>query len=577
MDTPERRLESLARHYDRDIRQNTLRIPCPAHGGDHDNCALWPDPAKMRIGAVCYSEKCHYDTIADAVLAQTNVSLRSGLWNHRVNRKFAYADGRTVYRQDLHNGDYVSKRIRQDVGATPDNAPLYVCKPDGAPMHPAVIMVEGEGVAERLASLGYWAATWRGGAHSAGKANYSGIAGRSVILWPDDNLAGHDGMRATSDAIGEAQIAVAVLWAVPQDYTGDTGLDPDDYPPDAIGDILAAAVYSPPRFGAEPKPRAALVMINPYSLLALPDPQWLLPDILPMTGLTLLHGAPKSGKSTFVGGIIKAVSLGTWFLNPAWGDLPQLYSWLFTEMSPLALKMQMRHLDDVTDTGMRKAMLKGQQPQFGGYDAFAEVVYQAYYQAWQEGQSPGIIVYDTLSDWWGAEHDSNDYHAVLRAVEPLRQLADQLEGCASIAIHHSSKSGRSSNVGRVLGSQMLAGKADMVIGYSAMDSNPMNREILIDGRFSAPDAPNRYFCQLQMPGGIFGIAGDGETNDEITDAVLIAIQSGAVRHGEILEHLKAEQGILITRSKLSRVLTTMRDKAVIQGEGPASRKVYSIP
>ena len=161
--TPTERLDTLAAYFGRRIA-GELRIPCPAHKGTDDNLVLWPDAPKHRIGARCYSNGCDYKAIAEAIESEAQVSIGSGLTSD-VRRTFDYPDGNKVHRVDHHNGDYAGKDITQTKGARAQGAPLYLSKPDGLLEDPRIIIVEGEAAVDRLASLGYWAATWRRTVH----------------------------------------------------------------------------------------------------------------------------------------------------------------------------------------------------------------------------------------------------------------------------------------------------------------------------------------------------------------------------------------------------------------------------
>lgn len=74
-------------------------------------------------------------------------------------------------------------------GHPPEGKPLYrlhelVARPDEP-----VFLVEGEWCADKLAALGLQATT-TGGADSAAKADWRPLAGRVVVIWPDNDESG---------------------------------------------------------------------------------------------------------------------------------------------------------------------------------------------------------------------------------------------------------------------------------------------------------------------------------------------------------------------------------------------------
>ena len=255
--SPEARMDQLATHFNRRLnREQELRVPCPAHRGEHDNLALWADPAKHRISAHCFSHGCDYKAIAQAIEEEAGVKLGSGL-TRNVKRIFPYTDGNTVTRTDKHTGDYAGKRMKQTTGSTAEGAPLYVGKPAGDPKTLTMVFVEGEGDVDRLASLGYRAITWRGGALALRNStpDLSILKGYDYpcALWPDDNQVGIQAMMRMGQLL--QGIARSIVWAMPADYTGDTGLDTGDYDSVAIAEVLAAATpYEPKPEPEEPPP-----------------------------------------------------------------------------------------------------------------------------------------------------------------------------------------------------------------------------------------------------------------------------------------------------------------------------------
>jgi hypothetical protein len=66
-----------------------------------------------------------------------------------------------------------------------------------------VLVVEGEKTADAAQKLlpGYHVLTWGGGAGNVGKTNWEALAGRDVVIWPDNDPGGHKAAGALYDII----------------------------------------------------------------------------------------------------------------------------------------------------------------------------------------------------------------------------------------------------------------------------------------------------------------------------------------------------------------------------------------
>lgn len=76
-----------------------------------------------------------------------------------------------------------------------------------------VYLVEGELCADCLESVGILAVTWPNGAQSVGKVDWSALAGRDVVLWPDNDAPGLEAMqsiRGTLERLGAVVLVVDV-------------------------------------------------------------------------------------------------------------------------------------------------------------------------------------------------------------------------------------------------------------------------------------------------------------------------------------------------------------------------------
>lgn len=230
------RLGIIAGHYGRSIgRDGRIRIPCPAHGGEHDSLSLWA--GEDGIGAKCFSRECPFGEIATAIEQATGVSFRAnrksrrGAENRHVDHVWEYEhpDGRRkkVYRQDS------PKRIWQEAGKLDGFHVLLLNYRPGQP----VVLVEGEKAAEAIAAAGLTGCSYIGGSKNAGKADYGKLAGEDVVVWPDRDKPGR---MAAVVCIEKCDGAGANVRLVPQQYWD--GADAADCSQDEIHRAIADAV-----------------------------------------------------------------------------------------------------------------------------------------------------------------------------------------------------------------------------------------------------------------------------------------------------------------------------------------------
>ena len=109
-----------------------------------------------------------------------------------------------------------------------------------------VLVVEGEKAADAAALLfpDYVVVAWQGGSKAVGKADWSVLSGRAVILWPDNDKSGIGAMADVSEALREVGAARVAVVRVPGGWP--EGWDLADPPPegadaDTLRGMLAGA------------------------------------------------------------------------------------------------------------------------------------------------------------------------------------------------------------------------------------------------------------------------------------------------------------------------------------------------
>ncbi len=204
-----------------------------------------------------------------------------------------------------------------------------------------VYVAEGEKAADALVALGLVGVTSALGARSAKRTDWSPLAGREVVIVPDNDAAGQKYASEVADILdrlaGSPVVKVVHLPNLPK--AGDAvefieARHADGYDDAAIREEieqLAEATKGVDRTG----PTAKLVRISDV----VPSPlQFLWPGRIPLGKLTILAGDPGLGKSFVTLDIAARVSTGT-----SWPDSPR-------DSNPRGDVVLLSAEDDIADT-----------------------------------------------------------------------------------------------------------------------------------------------------------------------------------------------------------------------------------
>ncbi|MGD0090050.1 MAG: DnaB-like helicase C-terminal domain-containing protein [Planctomycetota bacterium] len=134
----------------------------------------------------------------------------------RCTRRDAYngLDGlpvMVVFRLDLDSeGEKTFKPVHRNgtgwqLGDPPGKLPLFHLDKLALDSAAPVAVVEGEKKAEALDALGILATTSAHGAKSAGKTDWTPLAGRAVVIWPDRDPPGRDYARYVQGVLADLQ------------------------------------------------------------------------------------------------------------------------------------------------------------------------------------------------------------------------------------------------------------------------------------------------------------------------------------------------------------------------------------
>ena len=268
-------LDSVVQRYGgrRDGPHSSL-VPCPAHrssSADGDlHLTVTGDGALL---AHCFSQECSFDDIlsalrADGLLAPaghaggaatgTGTAAAAGGGGGRDQERYLVAVYRRsdsgalkrAYRRDWRPGEppcsfrectstVVHKHCWQSRGAA-SGWLLLLWEPGSVSPDSAgpVVICEGEKAAAAVTRSGLIGASYVSGAKAAGRADYSPVSGREVVVWPDADSAGHRAGRTAalrSLEAGAASVRMVDVSADPQ------GADAADFPPETVAERVAAA------------------------------------------------------------------------------------------------------------------------------------------------------------------------------------------------------------------------------------------------------------------------------------------------------------------------------------------------
>jgi hypothetical protein len=138
-----------------------------------------------------------------------------------------------------------------------DNRPLYGLPELLARLDAAVIVTEGEKAADAARRLfpKYVAVSPMNGARSPHKSEWTQVAGRKVIIWPDHDETGLSFSRACAKLAYDAGAAVIAVVAIPREWP--EGWDLADMPPDGVSTgSLTALLDSAQSWDLSPGPRS---------------------------------------------------------------------------------------------------------------------------------------------------------------------------------------------------------------------------------------------------------------------------------------------------------------------------------
>ena len=286
-------------------------------------------------------------------------------------------------------------------------------------------------------------------------------------------------------------------------------------------------------------------MATGAELLAM-DPEetrWIIEELIPAAGLTVLAGSPFDGKSTWSRDLSASVAAGRRFLDMATERGRVLHVAL--QDKPGALQRWFRALDLPADDS---ALVVWRWKAAGKpVDTLREAI---------QAQEASLVVVDTLARFTAGK-DVLRYSEIEPALHAFHELAHDM-GVAILMIHHTRKPGRDGPedaVESVLGSQAIAGVADSLLTLRRLDDS----QRVLEARHR--DAPDLEPTVLHMDAaGRFTLGGSVE--DAAQDAACEAVLAALATHGE----LSASELREAAKGLRHAAVTAARDSLVVRGE-----------
>ena len=303
-------------------------------------------------------------------------------------------------------------------------------------------------------------------------------------------------------------------------------------------------------------------------ILDLPDAKWVVPGLLADGSVNLLYGPPKSGKTLFLLGILKAASDGGDLLGL---DIPPMHTWLYSEQSEYGIRPQFKMLNFSRQADMRLA-LKRHNMNHETTEQFADMIRAEYINA---NPRPSIVVIDTMASFLAIE-DSNDYSAVQRGMTPLVQCAQDIgsmDGTATLLTHHDRKStGNGSDA--VLGSRAIAAAVDTLLKLTILKTEG-RRRLSIQSRFGIGELGERVDIALHLPQGEYRLANDAA---ERGDSILDAVAAGASKRKDIIVHIaESDDAEELSPSVFNTAIKGLIEEGLLERVGKGAATQYTIP
>ena len=416
-----------------------------------------------------------------------------------------------------------------------------------------IFIPEGEKDVEALAAVGAIATTNVGGAGKWRKEYAEALAGRPVVILPDNDQPGRDHAEQVARSLHGTAASVKVLHLPGLPDKGDVS-DWLAQPGNHVGQLRELARACPEWSGnQEHQPHRENRASGRFTFTALGDllaePEeataYVVEGLLPTAGTSLLVAKPKVGKSVYGRNCALSVASGRPFFGRGTIAGAVLILCLEEKRPEVA-----RHFRQMGADGRAVFIHTGPAPE-NPVEELATAI--AAYR-------PALVIVDPLQRL-ARLRDVNDYAEVTRALEPFNDLA-RASGCHIMCLHHAGKAERDDG-DSVLGSTGFFAGVDTLL---VMRRSPDGRRTVSSVQRYGDDLPPTV-VDMDADTGLVRAAGDVALLKlaDTEAAILDALGDEALPEQAIKERVGGEMGVV---ARALRALADPERGAVIRtGKG----------
>jgi len=490
MQPAERVLEALDRRGCRPLpTANGWKARCPVHGGEDFDSLSVAEGTDGRVLLTCHSKGCAFSEILhviglrvpDAFPPERVIEFQGMRLVTREPDQSDQGEPEDVYDYTDENGALVfqvcrfgdgpGKTFRQRMPDGNGGWQWSVSGIDSKPLYrlpsvlevEAVFVVEGEKDVDNLVERGVAATTSAQGSGAASYSDWRPLAGKVIVLLPDNDEAGRRHMDEVGRLLTDLEAAEVRLLELP-------GLSPKGDVSDWLEDggtvdELRRLADKAPTWQARSETNGSIwrtlgeYLDNPELMQA---PEVLVEGMAWSGRITMLAAREKAGKSTLAAfGAAGVTHLG-----------PGAVLWLNLEESPHETVTRFRDFGAHREGVIISEFLSDRV---------------SYLTAMTAEVRPKLIVVDTLVAW-GADRvtDWNSAAQVAPVMQGFQNLARQ-HGCAILILHHGKKSD-----GKYRDSTAIGAAVDVIIEMTPDERDSNVRRLRAVGRWSVEPRTLRW-------------------------------------------------------------------------------------
>jgi len=408
------------------------------------------------------------------------------------------------------------------VGAMPEPRPLYRLKE--VSQADVVFVVEGEKAADAGSSIGLCTTTSSGGSNAAGQSDWSRLAGKNVVIFPDNDQPGRKYAETVANLVTQLSPPATVRII---DLSADWPELPDkgdlaDWceAHDSVNrEVLLRRIETLVSRTAPWRPNGALeirstqlptrrAVLQRFSDIE-PEPlRWLWLGRIPSGMLTVVSGNPAGGKSFLMSDMVARVTNGTDWPDGSVVEVPG--DVIMVNVEDAVAIVQRPRLDAAEADVGRVLRIDGvelsegedvvETKSFCIMEA-AEVLRSALEQL----DCPRLVVLDPLAAFLAGVR-SNDQGEIRSAFSPLVQLAEEFD-VAIVFVHHNRKGTGSHSSERLSGSLQI-GATVRQSWEVVRDPEDENRRLLLPGKNS--NAKDRGGLAFRIVDSTISLSNDGD-------------------------------------------------------------------